>query len=51
MNGVRVYAAIERDSGLCLQVVPDRTVDTGANYPAMVSPWHPHYIGWLGWHS
>ena len=48
MNGVRVYAAIERDSGLCLQVVPDRTVDTGANYPAMVSPWHPHYIGWLG---
>ena len=48
MNGVRVHAAIERDSGLCLQVVPDRTVDTGANYPAMVSPWHPHYIGWLG---
>ena len=49
MNGVRVYAAIERDSGLCMmQVVPDRTVDTGANYPAMVSPGHPHYIGWLG---
>ena len=29
MNGVRVYAAIERDSGVCMmQVVPDRTVQT-----------------------
>ena len=24
------------------------STDTGANYPTMVSPGHPHYIGWLG---
>ena len=28
MNGISVFAAIEWDSGLCMQVVPDRTVQT-----------------------
>ena len=28
VNGISVFAAIERDSGLCMQVVPDRTVQT-----------------------